>query len=67
MEDPDIGEFPGMSRTMAMGLALAMMVGGLYLFSASYHAPRQQIASDLSTNVATLFPLTVAPSGLSGS
>ena len=63
MNDSDFGAFPGVPRTMAMGLALAMMMGGLYLLSASYHAPRQQIATGFTTDMATLFPLTAASAG----
>lgn len=38
-DDSDFGRFPGLPRTLALGVVLAGLIGGLYLFAASYHAP----------------------------
>src|SRR5262245_57501178 len=44
MNQSDLDRFPGVPQTPAMGIALAVMAGGLYLFSASYHPSRHQVA-----------------------
>ena len=51
-------DFPDVSRAFAMGLALAVTVGGLYLFAASFHpssGQRAMLAQNPQTTSTVLY------------
>ncbi len=61
-DDPDFGKYPGLPRTFAIGLALAGMVGGLYLLAASYHMPGDgSLAYQKVSNITTALFRTNPP------
>jgi hypothetical protein len=59
--ESDLGTFPGIPRTVAMGLALAGAVGSLYFFAATYQAGKVPFVYNSSVPTATAGLVEIVP------